>query len=180
MTSKAFTSVTMVTCLTYLLCTSIVDAGDSSSLDTEDPCSLYGTGIYSHPLECQLFYNCSKNDLFEGHWKHLDECKYPDLFSLVTNKCERYHEVDCDGREEFVDACDYKQNQCLGPHCRPCGTRWPKCEVENGRTHYQYMIGSPYYGVCQDWRVVERKQCEIGRFNIVTKSCTIQSSANSV
>jgi len=40
-----------------------------------------------------------------GH--HLEECQYPELFSMVTMSCEKFESVDCTNKTEPEAPCKY-------------------------------------------------------------------------
>jgi hypothetical protein len=46
------------------------------------------------------------------------ECKYPDLFSRVSNKCERFQNVSCDTRKEPQAPCKFDLN--IFTYCVDC------------------------------------------------------------
>jgi hypothetical protein len=53
---------------------------------------------------CAQYYNCSvTNSQYGGH---LQECKYPDLFSTVSRRCENFKTVPCDNRTEPQAPCE--------------------------------------------------------------------------
>ena len=53
---------------------------------------------------CAQYYNCSvTNSMYGGH---LQECKYPDLFSTVSRRCENFKTVPCDNRTEPQAPCE--------------------------------------------------------------------------
>lgn len=39
--------------------------------------------------------------------QHLEECRYPLLFSTKSLKCEQPEDVDCGERREYKDRCKY-------------------------------------------------------------------------
>ena len=43
----------------------------------------------------------------------VEECTYPDLFSRVTMKCDRFEQVDCDHRPEPQAPCEYVNRRKL-------------------------------------------------------------------
>ena len=51
----------------------------------------------------------------------VEECTYPDLFSRVTMKCDRFEQVDCDHRPEPQAPCEYinrRKLDCLTQFCK--------------------------------------------------------------
>ena len=55
---------------------------------------------------------------------------------------------------------EYKAEQCLRAHCRPCYIDNPSCRGKpDGLNPYPYRDGSPYYIVCADQRLVYKGMC---------------------
>lgn len=67
------------------------------------------TLILPHDAECQLYYDCSAQDppSFSPQTKYIRECKYPQLFSTKSLKCEDFDSVVCGSRTEFKQKCKF-------------------------------------------------------------------------
>lgn len=61
------------------------------------------TAIVKHPGNCGWYYNCSNRDSTIG--KYIQECRYPELFSTITKKCEEFTDVNCISRHEPLAPC---------------------------------------------------------------------------
>ena len=61
--------------------------------------------IKVNPDNCAQYFNCS--DPSSPYGQHLEECKYPSLFSDVTLRCEQFDTVTCDKRKEPQAPCKY-------------------------------------------------------------------------
>lgn len=61
------------------------------------------TAIVKHPGNCGWYYNCSSRDSTIG--KYIQECRYPELFSTITKKCEEFTDVNCISRHEPLAPC---------------------------------------------------------------------------
>lgn len=61
------------------------------------------TAIVKHPGNCGWYYNCSNRDSTIG--KYIQECRYPELFSTITKKCEEFTDVNCISRHEPQAPC---------------------------------------------------------------------------
>ncbi|GFS04981.1 fibropellin-1 [Elysia marginata] len=70
-------------------------------------------GRIPHDRMCHHYFDCSSPfeeqplPFVEPYEK---ECPYPQQFSLETYQCEDYRSVDCAGRQEIVDPCEYLIN----------------------------------------------------------------------
>lgn len=73
------------------------------TVDVPDYCQANPQDIIPDLENCAHFYNCS--DVI--HMKRVAsmECTYPDLFSRVTLRCERFTTVTCDKRPEPQAPC---------------------------------------------------------------------------
>lgn len=55
---------------------------------------------------CHQYYNCSENN--NGHSEpYLSQCQYPKQFSLKTQTCENFTDVECENRYEEKEGCKY-------------------------------------------------------------------------
>ncbi|KAJ8316009.1 hypothetical protein KUTeg_006023 [Tegillarca granosa] len=61
-------------------------------------CAANPKEIVENTANCGQYYNCSK--LYTKHGHFLQECKYPDLFSVTLKSCQRFTNVDCKDRPE--------------------------------------------------------------------------------
>lgn len=62
--------------------------------------------LLANPVDCAQYYDCSQKTSSMGQ-DYLKECKYPDLFSPVTKKCQDFQTVKCDKRPEPQAPCKY-------------------------------------------------------------------------
>ena len=72
-------------------------------VDIPDYCKVHPAAMIPDPTNCAKFYNCSQN--MATKTAVTSECKYPDLFSRVSNKCEKFQNVSCDTRKEPQAPC---------------------------------------------------------------------------
>lgn len=68
------------------------------TVDVHQYCPVHRNKVIQDPDNCAKFYNCS--DVSHS------ECTYPDLFSLVTFRCERFLSTSCDQRPEPQAPCN--------------------------------------------------------------------------
>lgn len=68
------------------------------TVDVPQYCPVHRNEVIQDPDNCAKFYNCS--DVSHS------ECTYPDLFSLVTFRCERFLSTSCDQRPEPQAPCN--------------------------------------------------------------------------
>ncbi|KAL4228860.1 hypothetical protein ACF0H5_011900 [Mactra antiquata] len=149
-----------------LACVSKIDKGDIASYCQANP-----TEIKVHDTNCAQYYNCS--NFHDG--TYLQECKYPDLFSTTTLRCESFETVPCGVRHEPQAPCEYLQNLCNGtdPNCSPCPQRLPSCEgLPDGINAVVGMEWTGNYIDCYKNRTISSKKCTTGYFNPITKACT--------
>ncbi|XP_069141994.1 uncharacterized protein [Argopecten irradians] len=132
-----------------------------------------GSPAEAHETECQLFYDCAiqaTSDDTKGQPSDgaiVRECEYPLLFSDVTKKCEIFLEVNCGGRREPVDSCDYlKSRDCQSSEaCPPCPMRFPSCKGLSNGPHSDVITSNPSnFIVCYNDRLVAQGNCENDRF----------------
>jgi hypothetical protein len=71
-----------------------------SIVDVPDYCKANPTDIIQDPTNCAQYYNCS-----DPSRQYKKECTYPDLFSSVTQRCERFQMVGCRKRPEPQAPC---------------------------------------------------------------------------
>ncbi|XP_052252891.1 uncharacterized protein LOC127859481 isoform X4 [Dreissena polymorpha] len=139
----------------------------------ESYCQANPTAIKKDPDHCAQYFNCSETNTTLGH--HLMECKYPDLFSDTTLRCESFETVLCATRNEPKAPCEYSQNQCNhgNTSCAPCQDRLPSCVgLPDGAQPFPSKLWSAQYVVCYKERTTELKQCpNNGFFNPTSKKC---------
>ncbi|XP_052781097.1 uncharacterized protein LOC128217766 [Mya arenaria] len=135
---------------------------DLGSLNPEERCKMFG-GMFPHPTECQVFYNCSVNYtripwFFE---QHLVECPYPQLFNTDTKQCDHFENVKCGSRAEIKDGCQYRSRRCLNARCRPCSVDFPSCVGKrDGINVHPVKLWSPFYAVCYKERTIKEERCQ--------------------
>lgn len=66
-------------------------------------CNEHPTAIVKHQGNCGWYYNCSNRDSTIG--KYIQECRYPQLFSTITKRCEDFTDVNCVSRHEPQAPC---------------------------------------------------------------------------
>ena len=88
----------------------------SIKVDVLDYCKVHQAAMIPDPTNCAKFYNCSQN--MATKTAVTSECKYPDLFSRVSNKCERFQNVSCDTRKEPQAPCKFDLN--IFTYCVDC------------------------------------------------------------
>lgn len=77
----------------------------SSLGNIDEICKQNPKAILRKNDNCAQYYNCSvSNSSYGGH---LQECKYPDLFSTVSMGCENFKTVTCDNRTEPQAPCKF-------------------------------------------------------------------------
>lgn len=77
----------------------------SSLGNIDEICKQNPKAILRKNDNCAQYYNCSvSNSSYGGH---LQECKYPDLFSTVSMGCENFKTVTCDNRTEPQAPCEF-------------------------------------------------------------------------
>jgi len=145
---------------------------------TEEICPVGSSYKKAHPKECAQFYHCGQPAREERWEKHLQECDYPMLYNLDSERCEHFSMVKCGLRREPIDPCDYKSNQCLSGHCVPCSVRHPSCrDKKDGMNAWAGRQGSPHYVVCAAQRVVYHGMCPQDKgtqiFDEATGTCTM-------
>ncbi|RUS78949.1 hypothetical protein EGW08_013290, partial [Elysia chlorotica] len=108
-----------------------------------------------HFEDCHRYYDCTnsskKADTIDDDY--IRTCKYPQLFSVRTGKCEDYEEVDCDTRKEPVTPCEYMK--CEDPNLASCEG------FPDGDNVCRTKEGSPYYVTCRDERTVGKHMCPL-------------------
>lgn len=77
-----------------------------STVDIDSACKKNKTAIVANPFNCAQYYDCSKKTSMFGK-PYLQECKYPDLFSPITNSCQPFSSVTgkCGRRKEVQAPC---------------------------------------------------------------------------
>ncbi|WAR27180.1 hypothetical protein MAR_012884 [Mya arenaria] len=122
---------------------------DRGHLSPEERCNLDG-GVFPHPTECQVFYNCSVRytpEIPRFFEQHLVECPYPQLFNTETKQCDHFENVKCGTRTEFKNGCQYKSNMC--------GSK------RDGINVHPVKLWSPFYVVCYKERTVKEDRCQV-------------------
>ena len=71
-------------------------------------CKANSKAIKPHPTNCAKYVNCSATDSIYG--KFIQECTYPQLFSSISLRCEKFESVTCIPRNEPQAPCK----------CLPC------------------------------------------------------------
>jgi hypothetical protein len=71
--------------------------------DIDSFCRANPTSLKPHPSNCAQYYNCS--DVNSRYGRYLEECTYPDLFSSVTMRCQKFQTVSCDAKHEPKAPC---------------------------------------------------------------------------
>ncbi|XP_062607294.1 uncharacterized protein LOC134269090 [Saccostrea cucullata] len=111
-----------------------------------------------HETECQLYYDCSSTRApeFATSERYLRECKYPQLFSTKTFRCEDFENVQCGSRIERKQACEYQANLCNGPNCGgSCIIQYPSCAEKTDGVHpHGSKLGSPWKMECYKERLM--------------------------
>ncbi|XP_061186488.1 uncharacterized protein LOC133194562 [Saccostrea echinata] len=110
-----------------------------------------------HETECHLYYDCSSTRApeFATSERYLRECKYPQLFSTKTLRCEDFENVQCGTRIERKQACEYRANLCNGPNCSPCIFLYPSCAgLTDGVYPHPTKLGSPWKMECYKERLM--------------------------
>ncbi|XP_062607658.1 uncharacterized protein LOC134269470 [Saccostrea cucullata] len=128
-------------------------------------CKQNPKAIFRKNDNCAQYYNCSVDNSKYG--KHLQECKYPDLFSTISMRCENFNIVKCDNRTEPQTPCEYVQNQCAKSNvsCVPCPKRLPSCQgLTNGKEAFQGKLWQTDYIVCDTNRTMNFTQCSQGEY----------------
>nr|XP_034300554.1 uncharacterized protein LOC117681196 [Crassostrea gigas] len=149
-------------------CTDKANPGDIDEICKQNP-----KAILRKKDNCAQYYNCSvSNSSYGGH---LQECKYPDLFSTVSMECENFKTVTCDNRTEPQAPCEYVQNLCPAnnPSCAPCPKRLPSCiTLPDNQEAFPGKLWQADYIVCDTNRTMNITTCPQGEyFNPRLKKC---------
>lgn len=93
------------------------------------------------------------------------ECPYPLLYDVTTQKCSHYNSVKCEtGVYVPRDPCEYDANKCgsgQSGSCIPCNIRFPSCNGRpDGMNSWQGKEWSPYYVVCKQERISYHTMCK--------------------
>ncbi|KAK3765413.1 hypothetical protein RRG08_000336 [Elysia crispata] len=108
-----------------------------------------------HYDECHKYYDCTNSSakVGENEADYVRTCKYPQLFSVRTGKCEDYGEVECGTRKEPLTPCEYMK--CEDPDLASC------VGFPDGDNVCRTKEGSPHYVTCRDQRTVEKHMCPL-------------------
>lgn len=127
-------------------------------------CRAAGPGPVAHPSQCNQYYVCGTGPSQSRNGRDLElrECPHPLVFSERERRCVPMSPGVCGARQEPLDACDYKVNQCDGhANCVPCNVRFPSCRgLPDGPNAWTGREGSPYFAVCRQQRVMASGMCE--------------------
>ncbi|KAK3589928.1 hypothetical protein CHS0354_034946 [Potamilus streckersoni] len=137
-------------------------------------CQGKGDLLFPHTTNCARYYNCSDVMMRPLFGKYLNECPYPNLFSIESLSCMPYKDVDCARRKAHKEPCDYMQNHICPvgiPNCAPCEQRLPSCaNLPVGNNSFPGR--EDMYLECQDGRTIAAKKCPgSGKFNATKKTC---------
>ncbi|XP_076453497.1 uncharacterized protein LOC143288755 [Babylonia areolata] len=124
-------------------------------------CTNFLTGRVQNPANCAQYYDCTQN------LTNVQECRYPDLYHVASQQCRPYKEVECKGRQLFLDPCD-SFTFCPVTPCPYCPTAFPTCIGRNGAVS-GFLFDSSLYQRCIDNRMVLGR-CA-GTFDAVAKAC---------
>nr|XP_022322146.1 uncharacterized protein LOC111123822 isoform X3 [Crassostrea virginica] len=155
--------------------TKACDSGKPCPVDIDSACKKNKTAIVANPFNCAQYYDCSKKTSMFGK-PYLQECKYPDLFSPITNSCQPFSSVTgkCGRRKEVQAPCEYVQNVCNATKqdCVPCTKRLPSCVgLPDGKQIFPGKQLAPDYIECQQNRTIAVKKCHLQYFNPQFKDC---------
>ncbi|XP_056000588.1 uncharacterized protein LOC130048213 [Ostrea edulis] len=144
------------------LALSLVKLIGLTATKVEEICRLQPSLIFPHPDECQLYYNCSVTytDIPIHSEQHLQECRYPDVFSTQTLQCENFTAVCCGARKVLKDKCDYRRQLNISSTCK---WQYPSC---SGKTdgYHRGSQGSKSYINCFNERLMNIGMCEDDTF----------------
>eukprot|EP00745_Piridium_sociabile_P004169 TRINITY_DN124677_c0_g1_i1.p1 TRINITY_DN124677_c0_g1~~TRINITY_DN124677_c0_g1_i1.p1 ORF type:complete len:272 (-),score=38.58 TRINITY_DN124677_c0_g1_i1:471-1286(-) len=124
-------------------------------------CQNNKSAIFPHPDFCHLYFNCSDGSTSLPWYftPHLKECRYPQLFSTVTSRCQKFDDVTCGDRQELLTHCEYWTALCPGFMCRHCNEHFPSCTgLADGANPWR-GDWSPFYVVCRSQRTVAHGRC---------------------
>ncbi|CAG2185606.1 unnamed protein product [Mytilus edulis] len=133
-------------------------------VDIPDYCKVHPTAMIPDPTNCAKFYNCSQN--MATKTAVASECKYPDLFADVSQKCERFQNVSCKSRMEPQAPCEYDQNLCKpgDMNCELCPKRLPSCRgLPDGDEAVQSALWTDLYVTCLINRTMAVRHCPVGQ-----------------
>ncbi|XP_062614312.1 uncharacterized protein LOC134276046 [Saccostrea cucullata] len=139
----------------------------------EEFCKVNPRAIQPHRVNCAQFYNCTA--AVSGEGSLLQECRYPDLFSQSSLRCDDFQSVPCGARHEPQTPCEYKQNLCQpsDKKCQPCPIRLPSClGLSDGQNPHPSHLWGEDYIVCFENRTLEVLKCRVGYFNPRTRRCS--------
>ncbi|XP_071175832.1 uncharacterized protein [Mytilus edulis] len=158
------------------LCVKTVDR-----VDIPDYCQSHLDAVLPDPANCGHYFNCSF--LATHRSMEISECKYPDLFSVTSRRCEPFYNVQCQNRYQPQAPCEYVQNLCLtsNVNCIPCPGRLPSCRgLPDGLHSFPGRQWMEDYIRCDRNRTVEVSKCQTGYFNPTSRQCTTQHGPNTV
>ncbi|KAJ8316015.1 LOW QUALITY PROTEIN: hypothetical protein KUTeg_006029 [Tegillarca granosa] len=150
-------------------CITTLHSGDLESYCKNSPRFVIGSSV-----NAAQYFNCTSQDNIYG--KYIKECKYPDLFSTKTGKCENFRVVPKDSRPMPQAPCEYTQNRCnvLNENCSPCEKRHHSCVgLPDGNNPISGLNWTPYYITCLLNRTIAENKCAKGLFDPVKKSCVL-------
>ncbi|KAK6180028.1 hypothetical protein SNE40_012249 [Patella caerulea] len=119
--------------------------------------------LLPHEINCHWYYNCSLVNTVDYIYDepYVMECRYPQLFDIVTNRCREFINVHCGNRFEAVDRCEYTVNQCTTSDCVPCEFVYGKCRgKENGIYPLHSDRWSPTFVTCYSQRSIAQDDCQ--------------------
>ncbi|GFS04990.1 fibropellin-1 [Elysia marginata] len=105
-----------------------------------------------HYDACHKYYDCTSSERSaRSEDDMVRTCKYPQLFSVDSGKCEDFSKVDCGTRKEAMKPCDY--TKCANPDEASC------FGLPDGDNVYRTKEGSPHYVTCLTQRTLDKKVC---------------------
>ena len=71
--------------------------------EVQDVCKANPTMVFPDDQNCAKYINCSDTGSMLG--SYINECTYPDLYSLANKQCEQFDTVACGKRPEPMAPC---------------------------------------------------------------------------
>ncbi|ESO96183.1 hypothetical protein LOTGIDRAFT_231869 [Lottia gigantea] len=155
--------------------------GSISNANVASICVRHPKSTFPDPENCARYFNCSMKEIILDRPFHA-ECKYPDLYNTIGNKCERFHETlasgGCGTRYAPIEPCEYHQHCPTFPNCEQCKRRIPNCNVGKLNDPGLNLIPdntatypTEWY-ICLDKRTIAHGSCQPGQFfNSTARDC---------
>ncbi|XP_050411504.1 uncharacterized protein LOC126826099 [Patella vulgata] len=148
-------------------------SGTISIASVASICMRHPTAKFPDPENCARYFNCSMKEILLDRPFH-GECKYPDFFSTLSNKCESFLQTTqtggCGTRYTPVEPCEYHEHCPTQPNCDQCKRNLPSCNRPslndpgvNLVPNNTVQFASEWY-FCYDNRTIAYGVCARGQY----------------